>query len=139
MAIPPARLISQHLHTIPGKLKVAEFFFDVPLDYSKPTDKQIRLFARSAEKLETPIVPTKVEKASPTTSGGEQLPWMVYVTGGPGFGAPQPQDAGFTSFILDRGYKVLFWFLSWTRCCSPQLPSRKSLYTVSSTSMRVNQ
>jgi hypothetical protein len=108
MAIPPARLISNRLHTVPGKLKVAELFFDVPLDYAKPSEKQIRLFARSAEKLETPIIPAQSD---------EQLPWMVYVPGGPGFGAPQPQDAGWTGIVLEKGYKVcaMCFFGFWVR------------------------
>jgi hypothetical protein len=52
-----------------GKLKITEFFFEVPLDYSKPDGKHIRLFARSAEKFEKPVEPAK--------DGPKQTPWCM--------------------------------------------------------------
>jgi hypothetical protein len=89
-----------------GKLKVYELFFSVPLDYKKPHDKQLRLFARSVE-------PAQKSTTAPSTSAGQndsvpssRRPWLVYLPGGPGFGARQPQDYPFTDFILEKGYQV---------------------------------
>ncbi len=49
--------------------------FTVPLDHARPHGEQIRLFAREV---------TATDKA------GDDLPWLVYLQGGPGFGAPRP-------------------------------------------------
>ena len=99
-----AKLVSSRTHIIPKRLKVSELFFDVPLDHSiQPHSngyKTIRIFGRSVEKLEKPAAPA-AEGEKP-----KQLPWFVYLQGGPGFGCAPPQDYGFTGLILDRGYKV---------------------------------
>jgi hypothetical protein len=85
---------------------VYELFFSVPLDYSKPHDKKLRVFARSVE-------PAEKSTSAPSTSVGQtdsvpnsRRPWLVYLPGGPGFGARQPQDYPFTDFILEKGYQV---------------------------------
>jgi hypothetical protein len=78
-----------------GKLRVSELFFDVPVDYSKPADGSIRLFARSAS-----------HALAQTEKDDRQLPWFVYLTGGPGFGCQQPQDYGWVRKVLDKGYQV---------------------------------
>ena len=81
-----------------GKLRVAELFFDVPVNYSKPNDGTIRLFARSVRR----------QSSFPDTESNEKpLPWFVYLQGGPGFGCRPPQEVGFVPFILDKGYQVL--------------------------------
>lgn len=80
-----------------GKLRVAEMFFDVPVDYSKPSEGTIRLFARSVKRLVTPPEPEKDEK---------KLPWFVYLQGGPGFGCRPPQEYGWIGTVLDKGYQV---------------------------------
>ena len=87
-----------HTHTVPGRLKITELFFNVPLDWSNPTGTKIRIFCRAAERLETPIVPLQSK---------ESRPWLVYIPGGPGFGASPPQDMGLTSIVVDRGYRFL--------------------------------
>ncbi|EED23451.1 proline iminopeptidase [Talaromyces stipitatus ATCC 10500] len=93
-----AKLIDRRLHTVPGKLRVAELFFDVPLNYSKPSEGTIRLFARSVRRPST----------FPDTEQNEKpLPWLVYLQGGPGFGCRPPQEVGFVPFILDKGYQIL--------------------------------
>ncbi|KAJ9221055.1 hypothetical protein DTO271D3_1262 [Paecilomyces variotii] len=94
-----AKLIDKRFHNIPGKLRVAEMFFDVPVDYSKPSEGTIRLFARSVKRLTTPPEPEKDEK---------QLPWFVYLQGGPGFGCRPPQEYGWIGTVLDKGYQLLF-------------------------------
>lgn len=82
---------------IPGKLRVAELFFDVPVDYSKPNDGTLRLFARSVSRLNKPVEPTKEDI---------KLPWLVYLQGGPGFGCSSPQNYGWIEPALSKGYQV---------------------------------
>ncbi|OOQ85226.1 proline iminopeptidase [Penicillium brasilianum] len=94
-----AKLIDRRFHNVPGKLRVAELFFDVPLDYSKPSDGTLRLFARSVSRLNKPVEPTKEES---------KLPWLVYLQGGPGFGCAAPQNYGFVEPALSKGYQILF-------------------------------
>ncbi|KAJ5460630.1 Proline iminopeptidase [Penicillium daleae] len=94
-----AKLIDRRFHNVPGKLRVAELFFDVPLDYSKPSDGTLRLFARSVSRLNKPVEPAKEEP---------KLPWLVYLQGGPGFGCAAPQNYGFVESALSKGYQVLF-------------------------------
>jgi len=36
------------------------------------------------------------------------LPYLVYLEGGPGVGNPEPQDSALTAIFLNRGYQVLF-------------------------------
>jgi pimeloyl-ACP methyl ester carboxylesterase len=57
---------------IPG-LVVTERTFAVPLDHAAPHGEKIQVFAR--------------EVRGP---GGERRPWLVFLQGGPGFGAPRP-------------------------------------------------
>ena len=127
--IPAAKLLSRRFHNVPGlpplppppllrptsqssltqpapgKLRVGELFFDVPLDYAKPDAKRLRLFARSVEKIE-PSATTSSSSSTPEGYRGSQLPWLVYVPGGPGFGAGPPQNYGITGFLLEKGYQV---------------------------------
>jgi hypothetical protein len=88
MAIPIAKIIEQRSHLVPGKdkiylgvlahysfligkLKITEHFFEVPRDYAKPSSGSLRLFARSAKKVEKPAEP---EEDDPKK---KQLPWLV--------------------------------------------------------------
>ncbi|CAG7971438.1 unnamed protein product [Penicillium salamii] len=96
-----AKLIDRRFHNVPGKLRVSELFFDVPVDYSKPAGETLRLFARSIARKNTPIEPTDESK-------GGKLPWLVYLQGGPGFGCGTPQSYPWVDFILSKGYQVLF-------------------------------
>ncbi|KAH7035031.1 Alpha/Beta hydrolase protein [Microdochium trichocladiopsis] len=94
-----AKLVSEsEPYIVPGKLKVRELWFEVPLDHAKPDGKQITLFARSAVPHEKPIV----EPKEPS-----QRPFLVFLQGGPGFGNPLPQDSPLSKYMLDRGYELL--------------------------------
>jgi pimeloyl-ACP methyl ester carboxylesterase len=64
------------VHRLPG-LVLKGHEFRVPLDYSNPNSEQITVFAREA------VEPTK-EK--------DNLPWLVFFQGGPGFGSPRPTE-----------------------------------------------
>lgn len=78
-------------HRLPG-LVLGDLAFRVPLDYAHPSGEQITVFARSA---------TTVEKE------GQELPWLVFFQGGPGFGSPRPEEAtGWLKAAL-RHYRVL--------------------------------
>lgn len=103
-----AKLISSRTHLIPGRLKVSELFFEVPLNHSRPT-RTIRIFGRSVERLEKPAAPPAAEGEGEKP---KQLPYLVYLQGGPGFGCGPPQDYGFTGLVLDKGFKVSFHFLA---------------------------
>ncbi|KAH9880097.1 hypothetical protein J1614_002123 [Plenodomus biglobosus] len=102
--IQAAKILEQRSHLVPGKLKVTEHFFQVPRDYSNPASGTIQLFARSALKAEKPADYTA---ASHTDSKKTQLPWFVYLQGGPGFECQSPQHMPFTQTILDKGYQIL--------------------------------
>jgi pimeloyl-ACP methyl ester carboxylesterase len=67
-------------------------FFGVPLDHQRPDGEQIEVFAREV---------VAADKAD------ADLPWLLFLQGGPGFGAPRPE--GRESW-LDRAlndYRVL--------------------------------
>ncbi|CAJ2501814.1 Uu.00g046670.m01.CDS01 [Anthostomella pinea] len=101
MAPVVARLVSESKpRVVPGKLLVKEFWFEVPLDHSKPDAKTVRLFARSAVKHEKPVVESSPAEVI-------QRPFLVFLQGGPGFGTPAPQDSPLSKHMLDRGYELL--------------------------------
>ena len=74
-------------HHLPG-LVVTDHEFRAPLDYSDPTGQSIRLFAR---------------EVTSAAHHGKELPWLLFLQGGPGFQAPRP---GLTTHgVLKRGLK----------------------------------
>jgi len=67
-------------------------FFTVPLEHAKPNGETIRVFGRE-------VVATAREN--------DTLPWLVFLQGGPGFGAPRPEDnSGWLKRALQE-YRVL--------------------------------
>lgn len=87
-----------------GKLSVTEHTFSVPKDFSQPQKGSIQLFARSVKKHETPIFPP-----SPSSSSEkDQIPWLVFLNGGPGLPCRPPQHYAFTQRVLEAGYQLLF-------------------------------
>jgi pimeloyl-ACP methyl ester carboxylesterase len=62
------------VHRMPG-LVLVDHRFLVPLDHGKPHDERIPVFARE-------VVATEKETAD--------LPWLVFLQGGPGLAAPRP-------------------------------------------------
>ncbi|EKG10522.1 Alpha/beta hydrolase fold-1 [Macrophomina phaseolina MS6] len=112
--ISPAKIVEQRSHIVPGKLKVTEYFFEVPTHWHKPDSRPLRLFARSARKAEKPADPTTAED-----DAKKRLPWMVFLQGGPGFGCRSPQDVAWTHQILDRGYQLLMLDQRGTGLSSP--------------------
>ncbi|KFY77420.1 hypothetical protein V498_09358 [Pseudogymnoascus sp. VKM F-4517 (FW-2822)] len=99
-----ARLIESRSHIVPGKLKITELFFDVPLNYSSSSSETLRLFGRSVTKHE-PTIATLSEEELRKKS---QKPWFVYLQGGPGFGCSAPQSMAVTNLVLEQGYQMLY-------------------------------
>jgi pimeloyl-ACP methyl ester carboxylesterase len=119
--IQAAKILEQRSHLVPGtytddsqsispplmslgKLRITEHFFQVPRDYSNPSSGTIQLFARSALKAEKPADYTSKTDTDPKKT---QLPWLVYLQGGPGFECRSPQNVSWVPTILDKGYQVL--------------------------------
>ncbi|EEQ31720.1 putative prolyl aminopeptidase [Microsporum canis] len=93
-----AKLLSRCCKNVSGRLRVSELVFDVPVDYSNPASQSLRLFARGVQRR----VP-----GSSFDDKERQLPWIVFLQGGPGGACPQPQEVGWVGPLLDRGYQVL--------------------------------
>ncbi|KAF2685839.1 proline iminopeptidase [Lentithecium fluviatile CBS 122367] len=102
--IQAAKILEQRSHLVTGKLRITEHFFQVPRDYTNPSLGTIQLFARSAHKDEKPA---DYSPSTPEDPKKSQLPWLVYLQGGPGFECASPQHSTWTNFILDKGYQVL--------------------------------
>jgi len=73
-------------HRLPG-LVLTDHEFAVPLDHAKPDGETITVFAREV------VVPDKEN---------DDLPWLIFFQGGPGFGSPRP---GTRSGWLKRALK----------------------------------
>ncbi len=75
--------------------------FDLPLDHDRPDGDTLRVFARE-------VVDEK--------RVGEELPWLVYLQGGPGFASPRPFDrSGWIKTALEE-YRVLLLDQRGTGC-----------------------
>jgi pimeloyl-ACP methyl ester carboxylesterase len=53
-------------------------YFDVPLDYNSPDSQRIKIYAR--------------EVASTQNASVQNLPWLIFLQGGPGFASPRPES-----------------------------------------------
>jgi len=79
------------IHRLPG-IVLIDHEFKVPLNYAQSDGEHISVFARE-------IVSVEKEK--------RDLPWLVFFQGGPGFGAPRPEDkSGWLKRALQE-YRVL--------------------------------
>ena len=75
-----------------GGTVLADRTFSVPLDHDRPEGERIEIFAR------------EIATADPASAG---LPWLLFLQGGPGFGAPRPHGRdGWLGRALDD-YRVL--------------------------------
>lgn len=63
---------------LPG-LCLLNHYFEVPLDYTKPSGPKIEIFAREVRSTEN--------------AGNDKLPFLIYLQGGPGFQSPRPESA----------------------------------------------
>ena len=76
---------------LPG-LQLTDHHFTVPLDHTSPDGPQVTVFAR------------EVVAVGRDT---EQLPWLVFFQGGPGFAAPRPVRAAGWIKRAVQDYRVL--------------------------------
>ncbi len=76
---------------LPG-FSMADHEFSVPLDHEQPNGEQITVYAREV------VATAQVDN---------DLPWLVFLQGGPGSPAPRPEDvSGWLGMALQR-YRVL--------------------------------
>jgi len=81
-----------HAHTL-GDLVLRDREHQVPLDHAEPTGETLTVFTRE--------VVAKQKQA-------EDLPWLVFLQGGPGFPSPRPMDAsGWLGWAVERFRVVL--------------------------------
>lgn len=78
-------------HRLPG-LVLTDHEFTLPLDYAQPDGEQVAVYAREV------VAPDKEEA---------NLPWLLFLQGGPGFGGPRPM--GKTAWLKRalQDYRVL--------------------------------
>ncbi|MCJ1395438.1 hypothetical protein MMC18_008324 [Xylographa bjoerkii] len=57
-----AKILEQRSYIVPGKLKITEHFFEVPVDHSKPEGPQLRLFGRSCTGMSSTITAATLAK-----------------------------------------------------------------------------
>ena len=93
-------------HRIPG-LVLTDHQFEVPLDYADPDGQTIMAFAREV------VAPAREN---------DDLPWLVFLQGGPGYASPRLQDrSGWLKRALDD-YRVLLLDQRGTGRSTPVLP-----------------
>ena len=80
-------------HRIPGLL-LTDHEFRIPIDHSQPDGARLTVFAREV-----------VAAGKPSAD----LPWLVFLQGGPGYGAPRPTDPTAPGWIgrAVKDYRVL--------------------------------
>lgn len=81
-------------------IKVVDRFFTVPLDYSNPDGTKIRVFARN-------LVPIGKESGEAKEKKND-LPFLVFLQGGPGFEVELQSNSGFAKEIHEQGYQTLW-------------------------------
>jgi pimeloyl-ACP methyl ester carboxylesterase len=100
-------------HRLPG-LVLTDHEFTVPLDHARPGGEQITVFAREA------VAPGKEDA---------DLPWLVFLQGGPGFGGPRPDGKdGWLKRALEA-YRVLLLDQRGTGRSTPVLPQTLARFT----------
>ncbi|MFC2029586.1 alpha/beta fold hydrolase [Chloroflexota bacterium] len=90
-------------YIIPG-MTLTDHEFQVPLDHRRPSGEQITVFARHV------VAPEKE---------GDDLPWLAFFQGGPGFRSPRPAGRnGWLGRAL-KEYQILLLDQRGTGCSSP--------------------
>ena len=71
-------------------------YFTVPIDYENPTGGSIKVFAREVVSLDN------------KNKGRDELPWLLFLQGGPGFQSPRPEgSSGWLKRALQKFRVVL--------------------------------
>lgn len=92
-------------HRIPG-LVLTDHRFAVPLDYAEPDAATLEVFARAV--------------TAPNAS--DDLPWLVFFQGGPGFASPRPAEPSGWIGRAVQDYRVLLLDQRGTGLSTPVLP-----------------
>lgn len=104
-------------HRIP-RLVLTDHEFTVPLDYADPNGETIRVFAREV------VAPAKEN---------DNLPWLVFLQGGPGSASPRPQvSSGWLKRAL-QDYRVLLLDQRGTGRSTPVLPQTLARFSTPQT------
>ena len=90
-------------HRLPG-LVLTEHRFDVPLDHAQPNGETLSIYARE-------VVSAK--------NRDKDLPWLLFLQGGPGFGSPRPMGMGGFLIPALKEYRVLLLDQRGTGLSSP--------------------
>ncbi|KAG1746723.1 alpha/beta-hydrolase [Suillus paluster] len=85
-------------YILKGSIKVIDRFFSVPLDYAKPDGQLIRIFVRN-------LIPVGEAKGSSVES---DLPYLLYLQGGPGFGVDLSLSVDLGNALHQKGYQTLW-------------------------------
>ncbi|MCK5428052.1 MAG: alpha/beta fold hydrolase [Anaerolineales bacterium] len=100
-------------HRIPG-LILKDHEFTIPLDHNHPEGEQITVFGRE-------IVAPDQER--------NELPWLIFFQGGPGFSAPRPKSkSGWLKLAL-KEYRVFLIDQRGTGHSAPVLPQTLSSFS----------
>jgi pimeloyl-ACP methyl ester carboxylesterase len=108
-------------HRIPG-LILTDHTFTLPIDYARPDNGTLTVFAR--------------EVVSPDHEH-DDLPWLVFFQGGPGFGSPRPENSMYWIMRAIKDYRILLLDQRGTGLSSPinhqtlarfAIPDRQAAY-----------
>ncbi|KDQ18571.1 hypothetical protein BOTBODRAFT_28963 [Botryobasidium botryosum FD-172 SS1] len=91
-------LVSTETYSIKDDIKVVDQFFKLPLDYSQPDGEKIQVFART-------LVPGAKAK---TEEEEENLPYFLYLQGGPGYECSLQVLPGANAKLHEKGYRTLW-------------------------------
>lgn len=85
-------------YILKGSIKVIDRFFSVPVDYAKPDGPHIRIFVRN-------LIPLG---ESGTDAAESDLPYLLYLQGGPGFGVDLSLSVDLGNALHKKKYQTLW-------------------------------
>lgn len=88
-------------YILKGSIKVIDRFFSVPVDYAKPDGPHIRIFVRN-------LIPLDDAKGSGTDAAESDLPYLLYLQGGPGFGVDLSLSVDLGNALHKKKYQTLW-------------------------------
>jgi pimeloyl-ACP methyl ester carboxylesterase len=88
-------------YILKGSIKVIDRFFSVPVDYAKPDGPHIQIFVRN-------LIPLDEVKGSGTDAAESDLPYLLYLQGGPGFGVDLSLSVDLGNALHKKKYQTLW-------------------------------
>lgn len=88
-------------YILKGSIKVIDRFFSVPVDYAKSDGPHIRIFVRN-------LIPLGEGKGSGTDDAESDLPYLLYLQGGPGYGVDLPFSVDLGNALHKKKYQTLW-------------------------------